>query len=74
MTSLFFRAKNLTLLKTIVIVAIAVVCSVGVVAAVFVVGGMYQQELFDEYMDDAQDSQSPRQLTNPNLPAFDILQ
>ncbi len=56
-----------------VIVAIAVLCSVGVVAAVFVVGGMYQQELFDEYMEDAQDSQSPRQLTNPNLPAFDIL-
>jgi len=73
MTSLFFRAKNLTLLKTIVIVAIAVVCSVGVVAAVFVVGGMYQQELFDEYMEDTQDSQSPRQLTNPNLSAFDIL-
>jgi len=73
MTSLFFRAKNLTLLKTMVIVAIAVLCSVGVVAAVFVVGGMYQQQLFDEYMGDAQDSQSPRQLPNPNLPAFDIL-
>jgi hypothetical protein len=58
-------------LKTIVIVAIAVLCSLGIVAAVFVVGGMYQQELFDEYMDDAQGSQSARQLTNPNLPVFD---
>jgi hypothetical protein len=58
-------------LKTITIVAIAVLCSVGVVAAVFVVGGMYQQELFDEYMDDAQGSQSAIQLANPNLPAFD---
>ena len=51
--------------------AIAVLCSVGVVAVVFVVSGMYQQELFDEYMDDAQGSQSARQLTNPNLPVFD---
>ena len=51
--------------------AIAVLCSVGIVAAIFVVGGMYQQELFDEYMDDAQGSQSARPLTNPNLPAFD---
>jgi len=56
-----------------VFVAIAIVCSVCVVAAVFAVGGMYQQELFDEYMDDAQDSQNPRPLTDPNLPAFDIL-
>lgn len=73
MTSLFFRIPNQRLLKTIVIVAIAVICSVGVIGAVFVVGGMYQQELFDEYMDDAQDFQSSRPWTNPNLPAFDIL-
>ena len=51
--------------------AIVVFCSLGVVAAVLVIGGMYQQELFDEYMDDAQGSQSARPLTNPNLPAFD---
>ncbi len=73
MTSLFFRTTNLTQLKTIVIVAIAVVCSIGVVAGIFVAGGMYQQILFDEYMDDVEDSQSSRPLTNPNLPAFDIL-
>jgi len=54
-----------------VIVTIAVLCSVGVVAVVFVVSGMYQQELFDEYMDDAQDSQIASPLTKPNLPAFD---
>jgi len=54
-----------------VIVAIAVLCSVGVVAVVFVVSGMYQQALFDEYMDDAQGSQIARPLTTPNLPAFD---
>ncbi len=53
------------------IVALAVLCSVGVVAVVFVVSGIYQQALFDEYMDDAQGSQIVRPLTNPNLPAFD---
>ena len=58
-------------MKTIVIVAIAIACSIGIVAAVFVVGGMYQQELFDEYIEDVSDSQSPRQLTNPNLPVLD---
>ena len=55
------------------IVTIAVVFSVGVVAAVFVVGGMYQQELFDEYMENPQNSQNARPITNPNLPAIDIL-
>ncbi len=55
------------------IIAIAVVCSIGIIAAVFVVGGIYQQELFDDYMEDVQDSQSSRPLTNPNLPTFDIL-
>jgi hypothetical protein len=73
MTSLFFRMPNQKLLRTIVIIAIAVVCSIGVIAAVFVVGGIYQQELFDDYMEDVQDSQSSRPLTNPNLPTFDIL-
>jgi len=61
-------------LKTIGIVGIVVLCSVGIVAAVFVIGGMYQQELFDEYMDDAQGSPSERPLTNPNLPTFDPFQ
>ena len=73
MTSLFFRMSNQKLLRTIVIIAIAVVCSIGIIAAVFVVGGIYQQELFDDYMEDVQDSQSSRPLINPNLPTFDIL-
>ena len=73
MTSLFFRGSNQRLLRTIIVLAIAIACSIGIVAAVFVMGGMYQQELFDEYMNDVQDSQSPRPVTNPNLPAFDIL-
>ena len=58
-------------MKTIVIVAIALALSIGIVAAVFVVGGMYQKELFDEYIEDVSDSQSPRQLANPNLPVLD---
>jgi hypothetical protein len=53
--------------------AIAITCSIGIVTAVFVVGGMYQQELFDEYMDDVQDSNKKRPFSSPNLPAFDIL-
>ena len=64
---------NQTLLKTIVIVAIALVFSVGILAAVFVLGGMYQQELFDEYIDDSRDPTSNRPEPNPNLPTFDIL-
>ena len=65
--------SNQKLLRTIMIIAIAVVCSIGIIAAVFVVGGIYQQELFDDYMEDVQDSQSSRPLINPNLPTFDIL-
>jgi hypothetical protein len=60
-------------LKTIVILAIALACSIGIVTAVFVVGGMYQQELFDEYIDNVQDSNKQRPFSSPNLPAFDIL-
>jgi hypothetical protein len=60
-------------LKTIVILVIALACSIGIVAAVFVVGGMYQQELFDEYIDNVQDSNKQRPFSSPNLPAFDIL-
>ena len=73
MTSLFFRYTNQTQLKTILVVAIALACSIGIVAAVFVMGEMYQQELYNEYIEDAEDSQSPRELINPNLPSFDIL-
>jgi N-acetylneuraminic acid mutarotase len=54
-------------------VAIALACSIGIVAAVYVIGGMYQQELFDEYMDDVQKSGKQRSNPSPNLPAFDIL-
>ena len=50
---------------------IAIAISVGIVTAVFVVGGIYQQELFEEYLEDTQNP--PRSEVNPDLPAFDIL-
>ena len=50
---------------------IALAISLGIVAAVFVVGGMYQQELFEEYVEDSKNP--PRSEVKPNLPAFDIL-
>jgi len=43
----------------------------GIVAAVFVVGGMYQQQLFEEYVEDSQ--KPPRTEINPSLPVFDSL-
>ena len=54
------------------IIAIAVCCSIGVLAAVFVVGGMYQQELFDEYMEDSQNSPNTRDFGSPELPVIEI--
>ena len=66
-----FRPTNHKILKTIVLLGIAFAISVGIIAAVFVVGGMYQQELFEEYIEDTQNP--PRAEVNPNLPAFDIL-
>ncbi len=58
-------------MRTIIILGITLACAIGIVAAVFVVGGMYQQELFDDYLEDSQNP--PRSEINPNLPAFDIL-
>jgi Gpi18-like mannosyltransferase len=72
MTCLFFRVFHLKVLKTIVLVAIAIAVTVGIVVAVFVVGGQYQQELFEEYLEDSQKSSS-RLETSPNLPKFNIL-
>ena len=54
-------------------VGLALAISIGIVAAVFVVGGMYQQELFEEYIEDTQDPQGKRTETSPNLPSLDIM-
>ena len=56
-------------LKTIVLVAIAIICAVGILATFFAVGSSYQQELFEEYMEDSQSS-SKKPQTNTNLPTF----
>jgi hypothetical protein len=73
MTCLFFRVLYLKVLRTILVIAIAIAVAAGIVSVVFVVGGQYQQELFEEYMEDSQKSSSSREETNPNLPKFNIL-
>ena len=60
-------------MKIVLVVAIAIAIAVGVVIVVFVVGGQYQQELFEEYIEDSQKSSRIRPETSPNLPKFDIL-
>ena len=73
MTCLFFRDFYFIALKTILIVAIAIVVAIGVVAVVFVAGKQYQQELFEEYLEDSQKSSSPRGENSINLPKFEML-
>lgn len=52
-------------------IAIAIALGMGVLAAVFVVGGMYQQELFEEYVEDSQTS-SKKDPLNLDIPSFDV--
>jgi len=52
-------------------VGIVLAISAGIVVAVFVFGGMYQQALFEEYMEDVQTK--PGSEINPNLPSYDFL-
>ena len=59
-------------MKTIAVVAIAILCAVGVMVAVFVMGGSYQQELFDDYLEDSQSPPSQRQQNTVNMPSFDV--
>ena len=68
-----FQGFLLLALKTILIVAIAIAVAIGVVAVVFVVGGQYQQELFEEYMEDSQRPPSTRGEIGNNLPKFEML-
>ena len=68
-----FQGFLLLALKTILIVAIAIAVAIGVVVVVFVAGGHYQQELFEEYMEDSQKSPSTRGETSNNLPKFEML-
>jgi hypothetical protein len=44
---------------------------VGVLTTVFVLGSSYQQELFEEYLEDSQTTGRTSQI-NPNLPTFDV--
>lgn len=65
------RKSKRCCLKTIVLVAIAIICAVGILATVFAVGSSYQQELFEEYMEDSQSS-GKKPPTNTNLPTFEM--
>ena len=58
-------------MKTILVIAIAIALGMGILAAVFVVGGMYQQELFEEYVEDSQTS-SKKDPINLDIPSFDV--
>jgi len=68
-----FQGFLLLALKTILIVVIAIAVAIGVVAVVFVVGEQYQQELFEEYMEDSQRTPSTRGENSNNLPKFEML-
>ena len=72
-TSLFFRYSKKKQLKTILVLAIAIVSGIAILAAVIVLGGMYQQELYQEYLENTQDNQNTRELNNPNFPSIEIL-
>jgi len=58
-------------LRTFVVILIALSFSIGIVVTVFVMGGMYQQELFDEYMEDVKNPQE-RNLNSPDMYSPDI--
>ena len=59
-------------MKTIVAVAIAILCASGVLAAVFVLGGEYQQDLFEDYMGDSIEKNPQRQPSDIDLPSIDL--
>jgi len=57
-------------LGIVIIIIIAIACLFGIIGVVFVVGGMYQQALFEEYVEDIQSDP----IRNPgvqNIPSFD---
>jgi len=58
-------------MRTLLIIAIAVLCSFGIIGAVFIIGGMYQQELFEDYMENSKNPQK-RDLDPTNIPSFNI--
>ena len=60
-------------MNLIIVLAISLVCATAIIAGVLVGGGIYQSMLFDEYMEDLEDSEKPKPLTNPNFPEIDVL-
>jgi len=58
-------------MRTIMIIAIAISVFIGIIGVVFVVGGIYQQELFDEYVEDMKNP-SKRNAYPQTIPSFDM--
>jgi len=58
-------------MRTLLIIIIAMFCFFGIIAAVFVIGGMYQQELFEDYVEHSQNPPK-RNLDSVNIPSFNI--
>ncbi len=58
-------------MRTLLIIMIALLCSFGIIGAVFIIGGMYQQELFEEYLENSKNPPK-RNLDPTNTPSFSI--
>lgn len=56
------------MMRTIVIIFVSLALFLAILGAAFVVGGMYQQELFDEYM---KDTSPPKEPKFENFPSLD---
>jgi len=53
------------------IITIFTLCSFGIIGAVFIIGGMYQQELFEDYMENVKNPPK-RKLDTTNMPSFNV--
>jgi len=50
-------------MRTVLIVMIAILCFFGIIGTVFIIGGMYQQELFEDYMENSK--KPPKRSLDP---------
>jgi len=55
----------------VLIVMIAILCFFGIIGTVFIIGGMYQQELFEDYIENSK--KPPKRSLDPtDIPSFSI--
>jgi len=57
-------------MRTIAIIFVSLTIFLAILGAVFVVGGMYQQELFEDYMEDAK--KTPKEPKFDDIPSLVI--